>query len=328
MESLELGRYALGMGAASAMLVGCGGSQPPIGAPGAMPQTSAIATHADRGKSWMLPEAKGEDLLYVAACGGSGVSVFSYPRGKLVGSLHVAGCGLCSKANGDFYVTSGDHIYEYAHGGTRPIATLTDFTGNAFDCSVDPTTRNLAVTNPQAYYSGPGSVMVYKGDHLKLIYWDSGLYFINFCAYDDKGDLFIDGSTYGSSDTGFAELPKHSRRLRTVTLNQTFANAGAIRWDGAHLVVGQGSSSQQSSTLYQFAISGSEGTEVGAITLDGALDLSWFWIQGSRVIGSDDSKNADAGIWKYPIGGNPIKTLSEAPEGGVTVSVAPSGSGE
>ena len=32
-------------------VVGCGGSQPPIGAPGSMPQTSAIAMHADRGGS-------------------------------------------------------------------------------------------------------------------------------------------------------------------------------------------------------------------------------------------------------------------------------------
>ena len=27
----------------------------PIGAPGVMPQTSTIAAHADRGKSWMKP---------------------------------------------------------------------------------------------------------------------------------------------------------------------------------------------------------------------------------------------------------------------------------
>jgi hypothetical protein len=39
------------------MLAGCGGSQTPIGALGAMPQRRAIATHAERGKSWMLPEA-------------------------------------------------------------------------------------------------------------------------------------------------------------------------------------------------------------------------------------------------------------------------------
>ena len=65
MRSLDFSRYVLGSCAVAAMLAGCGGSQPPIGATGAMPQTSAVATHADRGKSWMLPEATSQDLLYV-----------------------------------------------------------------------------------------------------------------------------------------------------------------------------------------------------------------------------------------------------------------------
>jgi hypothetical protein len=50
MRSLDFGRFALSSCLATAMLAGCGGSQPPIGAPGAMPQAPAIATHADRGK--------------------------------------------------------------------------------------------------------------------------------------------------------------------------------------------------------------------------------------------------------------------------------------
>jgi hypothetical protein len=45
------------------LLAACGGSQPPIGAPRAMPQSPAIATHLDRSRSWMLPEAKSENLL-------------------------------------------------------------------------------------------------------------------------------------------------------------------------------------------------------------------------------------------------------------------------
>jgi hypothetical protein len=53
---------------AGAMLVGCGGLQPPIGPAGAISQTSAIATHAERGGSWMLPDAKSvKRLLYVSA---------------------------------------------------------------------------------------------------------------------------------------------------------------------------------------------------------------------------------------------------------------------
>ena len=38
MQSLRPSRYILAVGAASALLAGCGGSQPPSGAPGAMLQ--------------------------------------------------------------------------------------------------------------------------------------------------------------------------------------------------------------------------------------------------------------------------------------------------
>src|ERR1700729_3013592 len=87
MKRLGIGRYALAIGAAAALLAGCGGSQPPIGAPGAMQQTSTLATRAAHGKSWMLPEAKSEDLLYIADPGSGGVIVYRYPRLKFVGML-------------------------------------------------------------------------------------------------------------------------------------------------------------------------------------------------------------------------------------------------
>jgi hypothetical protein len=62
MTGLGLGRSALCSCVAAAMLAGCGGSQPPISAPGAMQQSTPITTHADRPGSWMLPEAKDGDL--------------------------------------------------------------------------------------------------------------------------------------------------------------------------------------------------------------------------------------------------------------------------
>ena len=46
-----LSRYALSSCVAAAMLAGCGGSQPPIGAPVAMPQSRAIAQRTARGAS-------------------------------------------------------------------------------------------------------------------------------------------------------------------------------------------------------------------------------------------------------------------------------------
>ncbi len=141
MRTRNLGPVTLTSCIAAALLAGCGGSQPPIGAPGAMPQTSAIATHARSGKSWMLPEAKSEDLLYVSTF--YGVYVFKSPSGSLVGNLDVPGPGgLCSNRAGNIFVTApGDYeAFEYAHGGASPIAAFSDnyIDFNPVDCSADP----------------------------------------------------------------------------------------------------------------------------------------------------------------------------------------------
>lgn len=55
MKGSKFGRYPLAGLVVAAMLVGYGGSQPPIGAQVSMPQSPAIATHAERGGSWKLP---------------------------------------------------------------------------------------------------------------------------------------------------------------------------------------------------------------------------------------------------------------------------------
>ena len=92
--------YALSICAAGALLAGCGVLQPPVGAPGAMPQSHAIVGYARRSGSWMLPEAKSGDLVYVsndtASSSVGQVLVFTYPKGKLVGRSEAS---LCLKAS-------------------------------------------------------------------------------------------------------------------------------------------------------------------------------------------------------------------------------------
>lgn len=115
------------------MLAGCSGSQPPI----PMPQDSAIATRADRGKSGS------GDLLYVAAAGTS--YFFSYPKIKLVGTLKNAGAAdVCSDKSGNVFLTQGGNVLEYAHGATSPEATL-EVPGDSRGCAVDPGSDDLAV---------------------------------------------------------------------------------------------------------------------------------------------------------------------------------------
>jgi hypothetical protein len=155
MTAWELGRYALCFSIAVAMLAGCSGSQPPIGAPGAVPQNHAIATHAEHGGSWMRPGASNnEDLLYVANEGEAGsqgmdVAILTYPQGQLFGTISGIGppWGVCSDRSGNVWViTSPDNAYEFAHGDTTPIAYLqVPDTYLATGCSVDRTTGNLAV---------------------------------------------------------------------------------------------------------------------------------------------------------------------------------------
>ena len=99
MKILGFSRCALAVCAAAAMLAGCSGSQPPIGVPGAMPQTSAIATYADRGKSH-------GDLVY--ATGAGDTYVLSYPAGTLVSTIHTGGAADCSDDKGNVFITNDD----------------------------------------------------------------------------------------------------------------------------------------------------------------------------------------------------------------------------
>lgn len=86
MNALRLNRHKLTAITISALLAVCGsGTQNAMHA-AVVPQ-SAPTSYAAHGTSWMLPEAKGDDLLYVTSFVSSYVSVFSYPEGKLVGGF-------------------------------------------------------------------------------------------------------------------------------------------------------------------------------------------------------------------------------------------------
>ncbi|MBV8196981.1 MAG: hypothetical protein JO263_02510, partial [Candidatus Eremiobacteraeota bacterium] len=125
------------------LLAAC--AQLPVGQP--MPAGQFVAPAA-RG-SWVLPEARGQTLLYVS--GNSGyVYIFSFPAGKLVGTLtgfqEVA--GVCRDSAGNVWVANSAalDLIEYAHGGSSPIATLADRQQYPFSCSFDATTGDLAVS--------------------------------------------------------------------------------------------------------------------------------------------------------------------------------------
>jgi sugar lactone lactonase YvrE len=279
-----------------------------------------------RGSTWMSPLAKSEDLLYVADSYNSVVDVYSYPQGKQVGTL--AGFNLpqgeCSDDEGDVFITNTNtsQIIEYAHGGSTPIAVLGDSHENPVGCAVDPKTGTLAVTNLTANgYGGSGSVALYKNARgTPRLYFDPDIYFMFFCGYDNKGDLFVDGQHFGGGGQGFqlAELLPHESTFRNIAMPVVVDFPGGVQWDGSDVAVGD----QAADVIYRVRVTGLTASIIGTTSLAGGLDVVQFWKQGKVVVGPD-SLAGDAPFWRYPEGGSPIKTIAglAGPEG-ATVSLA------
>jgi hypothetical protein len=269
----------------------------------------------DRALSWMAPDAKKHALLYISDQGTNDVYIYSYPGGALKGTLtgFDQPYGMCTDKAGDVFIanTQKQDVLEYRHGGENPIATLSDSGYYPVGCSVDPTTGNLAVTNFQALESKPGNVAIYAGAQgTPTSYSDSNMPLYEFCGYDDKGNLFIDGYN-ATGGFAFAELPTGSSNFTNISLNTTVYQPGAVQWDGKYVAVGdQYYGNGPASAIYRVSISGSSGTVVGTTLLKQGTDgvqVVQFWKRGKKVIGSNVLAGS-ANVWKYPSGGN-AKTL-------------------
>lgn len=297
---------------ATALFAGCGGSQPLVGA---VAQSRAVATHAERGRSWMLPEAKSSDLLYVSDQNSRSVYVFSYPAGKLIGALTVPGTPEkeCVDSKGDVWITDfpDSQIIEYKHGGTKPVSVLDDTNGFPVGCAVDPETGEVAVVNWTSHKYRAGNVVVYDTTSgAKAVYSVADIFNLFACGYDDKGDLFVDSGR--NTLPILAELGKGTRSFKDVKADWGFLVPGAIQWDGKYLAIGdQGyGSTSVPSRIYQVKVGprGDRATLVGTTQLGGSQIVVQFWKQGRTVVGADCGGH-DVGFWKYPAGGAAIKTI-------------------
>jgi hypothetical protein len=322
------------MGTASVLLAGCGGPQPTIGAPGAMPQSRAVALRIAHGGQGKRTEGTDQDLLYVATSGG--ILMLSWPGGKMIGKItsHSEYPYVCADPrNGDIFVPESGAINEYAHGGTSPIATLTPPSGyvNLTGCSVDPTTGNLAV--PATNVSGKGGVLIFQGAQgTAQMYPVPKMQYYYYCAYDGGGDLFISGVSEKITYL-LGELTKGSSTFYDVAFSEQIGIGLKIQWDGQYLAL-HDNGLHGSGDIYQISVSGSKATIVGTTQLTKAYgDYPATWIQGNTIIAPyGKPKRHDVqrlGSWNYPAGGRATAILTNLVRGkhdklnDVTVSVAP-----
>jgi len=294
---------------AFAALAGCGAPQ--TSTTPFVQRDAPAARAAGQARSWMLPEAKSETLAYIANV--YTITIYSYPKGKLVGTLDnfYTPYGECVDATGNVWITDAKfgRIYEYAHGGAKPIRTLKDPGYVPYGCAVDPTTGNLAVANYSDASAREGNLVVYrKAKGYPKSYTGYNFYYYYYLGYDPKGNLFIDGQNDYGENVAFGELPKGGHQIKEILLPTTMSGPGGIEWDGQYVAVGDSANS----VIYQYAFSGSKATLEGTTPLTGAgLTVGQFGISGSTVVTPNQFFSGSAVlVFPYPGGGAATKTIT------------------
>lgn len=262
----------------------------------------------------MAPNLEKRDLLYLSDDGDGNVYVYSFPGAKLVGTLTGLSfpAGECVDRAGDVWIVEEgpNDIVKYAHGGSTPIATLTDPNNGPQGCAVDPTTGNLAVANAQTLSAGPGSVAVYaNATGTPTLYTDSRMKFVLFVTYDENGNLYANGVD-SSLAYRLAELRKGANTLTPIAFKQRIVQASNIQWNGKYLAVGDGGGVVGTGTpvIYHVNVAHSIGKVVGATSLTGTTGVFQFFIHGNTFIGPNLG-NENVMLWSYPDGGAPTKSI-------------------
>jgi hypothetical protein len=143
-----------------------------------------------------------------------------------------------------------------------------------------------------------------------------------FCAYDDKGDLFVDGQYDHQGTFELDELPKGSSKFKSIKLTQPPQYPLDIQWAGQYVAL-----AASSTVIDHVSVKGSKGRVVGTTLLSGPASIIevQFWTQGGRIVvpyGAGSSPD-EVGFWKYPTGGRVRKSIYGSSEQfGTVVSLA------
>jgi hypothetical protein len=322
---------ALGALAAASIVSGCAGLQ-------AAAQTLPAGRQAARQRaSWMSPNAGGMNLLYVSE--DSSVIVYDYGTSTQVGQLdyfsHAA--GSCTDSAGDVYVTNygAADVIEFAHGKSSPIKTLVDPSPYATDCSVDPTTGNLAVINQygQAQYA-PGNVAIYPaGKNSPKTYKIKGFVTYISGTYDATGNLLV--SDDESSGPKFAILQHGTSSFKAVSLphDSQWTRPGYVRWDGEYFDVEYVIPFYNVPCIFLwYTVNGTRGTQEGyMVTQELQTNGGPFWLgrvggpksvtRANQLVAAISSNYGGVLGWSYPRGGSFIFDVYRYGGGGVTASL-------
>jgi hypothetical protein len=168
--------------------------------------------------------------------------------------------GLRSDNSGNVWVSDygGKALYEYAHGGSTPIAKILQHAGYPNDCAVDPKTGNLAVANALPTF------------HL---------------TYDNKSNLFVECEDDYGYIGPLAEAPAGSTSFTRSNLeaNVEFSAFSGLQWINPTLLMGGLTDSEYSSVAYKLLVSGSSATVVQTLRFSDTQQAQGMWRRAGNV---------------------------------------------
>jgi hypothetical protein len=254
----------------------------------------------------MRPHVESKQLLYISDPGNNDVEVYSYPpkgSSPLVGTLTGLSepQGECVDATGSVWIanTNASTIVEFAHGGTSPIATLSDPGESPASCDISKVTGDLAVVNLKTASSN-GSVSIYKGARGNPTnYSPSEIVSPLFIAYAGHNELFVDGFISDGTPRVAIKRPKVNHFL-DFGLTTTIGLIGGLQWDGTYLAVGD--RSEGKNAVYRFGVGTRRLNLKGTVYLKKACEVMQFFISGDAIV-APDSLCPSANTYKYPAGG-------------------------
>jgi len=337
MQISNLAKYAAGVTVAAALLAGCSSGGSSALSPSTGMQNAARSGHLQPLKvgglliaSAMLPQVKPIQVPimpdkkkkkksndeYISNFYGSDLLQFDYPKsnsstGTISGVTDAQ--GECSTGKKDFWVVASgsDEIEEFAYGGTSPISTLSESTGEPAGCSLSPK-GDLAVS-----LLGTGDVVIFTGAKGSGTTVADGLDSTYFIGYDSKGNLFVDGIT--ESDTyGMSEMAAGGSSFTAVSLPNTIEFPGQVQWDGKYITLND----QEAHAIYQYTVASDSATLEGTVALNGTSDCVQTWI-AKKLVYCPDAGDENATVFAYPAGGSAKATLSgsfDLPIGGVSLA--------
>lgn len=269
------------------------------------------------------------DLLYVANRRESeGVSILTFPQGTPIGKIDGIGKpkAVCADRSGNVWVASYQpgpdpfKLYKFRRGETKPIEALKPHR-DVYGCAVDPSTGNLATISYGG--SSDGVIDIYAGARKvkPAVYFTAGP--PAACAYDDSGDLFVDGA--GSLGVELLELVKGAKYFTNVSLGRNSGWwIGSVQWDGTDVALGIGTISG-SSSIYRVKVSGTRGKIAAMVQLQHLARWPHFAFVDGQILATQGGHGVRRlGLYDYPSGGKQLQEFSGFHDPlGIAISVAP-----